>query len=163
MDLKQKVKSLSAIEAKTLKALDLEKPETMEKIADKSSLPIDSVRRAIEWLKEKGLAEVSEERTETIVLTAIGKSSLSKALPERLFVEALQQLEGKGSLDDVFKKSQLNRPEFNVAMGLAKRNAWISIQSGKETLLEFTGLEKDFLRGNYPLEKAMKILRKALN
>ena len=148
MDLKQKVESLSAIEAKALKALDSEKPETMEKIANKSGLPIDSVRRAIEWLKEKELANVKEERRETIVLTAIGKSSLNKALPERLFIEALQQLNGKGSLEDVFKKSQLNRPEFNVAMGLAKRNAWISIMGGKETLLEFTGLEKEFLKLN---------------
>ncbi len=162
MDLTQKVESLSSIEAKALKALDLEKLEGMEEIAKKSGLPIDSVRRAIEWLKEKELAKVEEEKKETIVLTAIGKSSLNKALPERLFVEALQQLEGKGSLEDVFKKSQLNRPEFNVAMGLAKRNAWISIQGGKKTLLEFTGLEKEFLEGNYPLEKAMKKIKETL-
>ncbi len=162
MDLKQKVESLSIIETKALKALDSEKPETMEKIAQKSGLPIDSVRRAIEWLKEKELAKVEEEKTETIVLTAIGKSSLNKALPERLFVEALQQMDGKGSLENVFKKSQLNRPEFNVAMGLAKRNAWISIQRGKKTVLEFTGLEKDFLAGNYPLEKTMKKIKEAL-
>ncbi len=162
MDLKQKVESLSIIETKALKALDSEKPKTMEEIAQKSELPIDSVRRAIEWLKEKELAKIEEEKKETIVLTAIGKSSLRKALPERLFVEALQQMKGKGSLEDVFKKSQLNRPEFNVAMGLAKRNAWISIQGGKKTVLEFTGLEKEFLEGNYPLEKTMKKIKEAL-
>ncbi|MFA4855206.1 MAG: phenylalanine--tRNA ligase subunit alpha [archaeon] len=156
MDFGQKVQSLSGIEAKTLKALDAEKFEAVEEIAKRSGLPIDSVRRSLEWLKEKAFIDVSEEKSEEIVLTAVGKSSLGKALPERLFAEALQQLNGKGSLEDVFKKSQLNRPEFNVAMGLAKKNAWISIRAGKETLLEFTGLEKDFLEGNYPLEKAMK-------
>ena len=36
----------------------------------------------------------------------------------------------------MYKKSQLNRPEFNVAIGLAKRNAWIGITKGKETMLE---------------------------
>ncbi len=162
MDLKQKVKSLSSIESKALKALYSEKLKKMDEIAKKSGLPIDSIRRAIEWLKEKNLAEIVEEKQEQIVLTAIGKSSLRKALPERLFVEALQALEGKGSLEQVYKKSQLNRPEFNVAMGLAKRNAWISIQGGKETILEFTGLEKDFIEGNYPLEKTMKKIKEAL-
>jgi len=156
MDLKQKAESLSEIEAKSLNALGTGKFMAVQEIGEKSGLPIDSVRRALEWLKEKNLIELKEEKKESLVLTAIGKSSLRKALPERLFVEALQGLGGKASLEEVFKKSQLNRPEFNVAMGLAKRNAWISIQKGKETMLEFTGLEKDFLAGNYALEKALK-------
>ncbi len=162
MDLMQKSESLSSIEAKSLKALDSGKFLLPEEIAKKSGLPIDSVRRALEWLKEKSLIDLAEERQELLVLTAIGKSSLAKALPERLFVEALQQLGGKGSLEQVYKKSQLNRPELNVAMGIAKRNAWISIKAGKETLLELTGLEKGFLQGNYALEKAMKKVKEAL-
>ncbi len=159
MDLKQKVESLSEIEATALKALDQEKFAKFEEISEKSGLPIDSVRRAIAWLAEKELAKISEEREEVILLSAIGKSSLRKALPERLFVEAVQNLGGKGSLDEVYKKSQLNRPEFNVAMGLAKRNAWISIVPGKETMIELTGLEKEFLEGKYPLEIALKKIR----
>lgn len=156
MDIRQKAESLSEIEAKTLRALSTEKFLGPEEIAEKSSMPIDSVRRALEWLKEKALIELTEEREETLSLTAIGKSSLRKALPERLFVEALQELGGKASLEQVYKKSQLNRPEFNVAIGLAKRNAWISIKPGKETVLEFTDLEKEFLQGNYALEKVLK-------
>jgi len=162
MDLRQKAESLSRIEAKALGALDSEKFLLPEEIAKESGLPIDSVRRAVEWLKEKGLIEIVEEQEESLVLTAVGKSSLAKALPERLFVEALQALGGKGSLEQVYKKSQLNRPELNVAMGIAKRNAWISIRKGEETLLELTGLEKGFLEGNYVLEEAMKKVKEAL-
>ena len=167
MNLKQKAESLSAIEVKALKALGLQDFKGVEEIAGSAGLPIDSVRRALEWLREKGLVEVVEERDEKLVLTAIGKSSLRKALPERLFVEALVELGGKASLDEVYKKSQLNRPEFNVAMGIAKRNAWVSIRKapveGKEepmampaTMLELTGLEKELLEGKYGLEKALK-------
>jgi len=157
MDLKEKAQSLSSIEEKALKALLGKGFLSFEEIAEKSGLGIDSVRRAIQWLKEKGLVEVEEKKQEKIVLTAIGKSSLRKALPERLFVEALRDLGGKASLEQVYKKSELNRPEFNVAMGLARRNAWVSVmKQGERVELEFTGLEKEFLDGKYGLEKALK-------
>ena len=156
MDLREKAQSLSKIEADALKALLDGGLKSFEEIAKNSGLGIDSVRRAVQWLKEKGFIEIDEKKQEKIVLTSIGKSSLRKALPERLFVEALNELNGKASLEQVYKKSQLNRPEFNVAMGLAKKNAWIGIAKGKETVLEFTGLEKEFLNGNYSLEKALK-------
>jgi len=156
MELSQKVESLSEIEVTCLKALDLKELKGLDEIAGSARIPIDSVRRALEWLREKNLVEVVEEKDERLVLTAIGKSSLRKALPERLFVEALVELGGRGSLDQVHKKSQLNRPEFNVAMGIAKRNAWISVTPGKETVLELTGLEKELLDGEYALEKVLK-------
>jgi phenylalanyl-tRNA synthetase alpha chain len=167
MELSQKVESLSEIEVNCLKALSPEELKGLDEIADSASMPIDSVRRALEWLREKNLVEVVEEKDERLVLTAIGKSSLRKALPERLFVEALVELGGRGSLEEVYKKSQLNRPEFNVAMGIAKRNAWVSIRKipveSKEgpmtmpaTMLELTGLEKELFEGNYALEKLLK-------
>jgi len=155
-NLRKKAKTLSEIEKRALKALDGTGFRTVSEIGQDSGLPIDSVRRALEWLKEKELIELVEEKEEKLALTAIGKSSLRKALPERLFMEALQELGGKGSLEEVYRKSQLNRPELNVAMGLAKKNAWISIKSGKEPVLEFTGLEKEFLQGKYDLEKVLE-------
>jgi len=167
MDLKQTAESLSKIEAETLKALDSENLKNAREIAQESGLPIDSVRRSLQWLKEKSLIELVEEKEEKLVLTAIGKSSLRKALPERLFVEALQSLGGKASLEEVYKKSQLNRPEFNVVMGIAKRNNWIVFASpaeiagienisGEEPGIELTGLEKQLVEGKYPLENALK-------
>ena len=156
MDLKTKAGSLSSIEKETMATLSANEFKTVEEASKASGLPIDSVRRAIEWLAEKELIELEEEKKEQLALTQIGKSSLSKALPEKLFIEALQQLGGKGTLEEVYKQSQLNRPEFNVAMGIAKKNAWITITPGEQTTLELTGLEKEFLEGNYPLEKALR-------
>ncbi len=156
MDLKRKAESLSEIEAKALKALNAEQFLDVREISEKAQMPIDSVRRAVQWLKEKCLIELAEEKQEKLVLTQIGKSSLGNRLPERLFIEALQALGGKATLEQVFKKSQLNRPELNVAMGIAKRNAWIAMKRGKEIELELTGLEKQLEEGKYALEHVLK-------
>ncbi len=156
MDLQKTVQSLSEIEARTLRALDSGSFKGAEGISKESDLPIDSVRRAVQWLKEKGLIELSEEKKSLLVLTAMGKTSLGNGLPERLFVEALQALGGKGTLQQVKGKSSLNAPELNVAMGITKRNAWVSVMPGEETMLEFTGLEKQLIEGKYVVEGLLK-------
>ena len=137
--------SLSEIEKKTLQVLESSKTKGTEEISKQAGLPIDSVRRALQWLKEKKLIELEEKTEKALKLSAAGKSSLRKGLPEKMFIEALQELGGKSALEEVKKKSQLNTPELHVSMGLAKKNAWVSIQKGENGLeLELTGLEKDF-------------------
>jgi len=157
LDLTQLAASLSEIEKKTLKALDSSKAKSPEEISKLSGLPIDSVRRALQWLKEKELIELRENQEACIKLEPAGKSSLRKGLPEKMFVQALKELGGKATLDAVKKKSMLNTPELHASMGLAKKNAWISILGGEKGVeLELTGLEKDLLEGNYALEKALE-------
>jgi phenylalanyl-tRNA synthetase alpha chain len=157
LDLTQLAASLSEIEKKTLKALDSSNEKSAKDVSTQSGLPIDSVRRALQWLKEKELIELKENKEECIKLSPAGKSSLRKGLPEKMFVQALKELSGKETLDAVKKKSQLNTPELHASMGLAKKNAWISIQKGEKGVeLELTGLEKDLLEGNYALEKALE-------
>jgi phenylalanyl-tRNA synthetase alpha chain len=149
--------SLSEIEIKSLQALEEKKQFELEEIAKKSGLKIDSVRRAINWLKEKGLVELEENVKKEIQPSPTGKSSINKALPERLFIESLQALGGKASLQEIKKSSLINAPELNVAMGIAKRNAWISIQKKEnDIMLELTGLEKQLTEKKYALENALK-------
>jgi phenylalanyl-tRNA synthetase alpha chain len=151
---------LSDIERRTLAALSTDTARTPDDIAQKSGLPIDSVRRAISWLSEKKLVQVQTQATTRWTPTAAGSSSISNGLPEKLFIEALDALGGKATLEQVFRKSQLNRPEFNAAMGLAKKNAWIGIQkTADEMVLELTGLEKDLREGRYPLERWLSKLK----
>ena len=156
MDSAQLATSLSEIEKKTLRALDPSSEKSPEEISTQSDLPIDSVRRALQWLKEKELIELKENKESGLKLSPAGKSSLRKGLPEKMFVQALKELGGKAALDAVKKKSMLNTPELHASMGLAKKNAWISIQKGEKGVeLGLTGLEKDLLEGNYALEKAL--------
>ncbi|MDO8625020.1 MAG: phenylalanine--tRNA ligase subunit alpha [Candidatus Diapherotrites archaeon] len=159
--LEKTASELSDIERKTLAALTDTKPHALDEIADDSGLPLDSVRRAVAWLSEKKLIQTRTNSTTKWRLSAAGNSSLSNGLPEKLFIEALQSLGGKANLEQVYQKSQLNRPEFNAAMGLAKKNAWISIQKkGEQLALELTGLEKDLLNGKYGLEQFLHQLKK---
>ncbi len=157
MQLDKIAAELSEIENATLSALKGGKELQITDLAAETRLNIDSVRRAVEWLKEKGLIELKEQKKEAFNLTAAGKSSFSKGLPEKMFVETLRDLGGKASLEEIRKKSQLNVPEMNVAMGIAKRNAWVSIRKeGEKIILELTGLEKQILEGNYHLEILIK-------
>ncbi len=157
MDLSKTAESLSEIERKTINALDKQRFLSIKEIGENAGLPIDSVRRSVQWLQEKGLIELQEKKGEKLQLTSVGKSSLRNGLPERLFVEALQALGGKAGLEELREKSHLNAPEFNVAMGIAKRNAWVAVKkSAERTELELTGLEKGLVEGKYLLEKVLK-------
>jgi phenylalanyl-tRNA synthetase alpha chain len=149
-------KELSSIEKSLLAVLKDSTFTGIEKLAKEANLNIDSARRAAEWLREKGLAELREVPVETLGLTAAGSSSFSKGLPEKMFVEAISARGGRAELGELKKESHLNMPEFNAAMGIAKKNAWISIRKEKDTvILELTGIEKDVLEGRYSLEAAL--------
>lgn len=155
--LEKTANELSDIERTTLAALSTEQAMSLDEIASRTKLNTDSVRRSAAWLSEKKLAILETSKTEKISLTQAGKSSLSNGLPEKLFVEALVVLGKNASLEQAYQKSQLNRPEFNAAMGLAKKNAWISIQKqGNEIRLSLTGLEQELLEGKNKLENAIK-------
>jgi phenylalanyl-tRNA synthetase alpha chain len=163
LDSSSVVASLSEIEKKTLGALEKERGKNAWEIAKEAGLPIDSVRRALQWLREKGLIGLKEHKKEGIGLTAMGKSSLNNRFPEEIFIETLHALGGNAALGRVREKSQLNQPEFNAAMGLAKKNAWVSIRKiGGEAQLELTGLEKPLLEGKYALRLAAKNLESGL-
>ncbi len=162
MELKTIVSSLSDIEKQAMKAMQLQDFKAPEQIAKESGLQIDSVRRALGWLAEKKLIETREQKEKALKLSQMGKSSLSKGLPERMFIRAIADKGGKASLQEVQKKSELNTPELNAAMGLAKHNAWVSIQKNAAGIaLELTGLEKDLLEGKYPLELMLKKINAA--
>ncbi len=156
MNLNQVIASISAIEKETLKALESEKAKGPKEIAGDANIPLDSVRRAVQWLKEKNLIQLEEQEEKSLKLSPAGKSSLRKGLPEKMFIEALQRLGGKAALEEVKKESKLNTPELHASMGLAKKNAWLTISKGEKGVeLGLTGLEEALLKGEYSLEKAL--------
>lgn len=157
MELEKIAESLSEIERRALGALENSGALSAEEMAAKAGIPVDSARRAAQWLKEKGLIELREKKEEKIALAQPGKSSLRNGLPERLFVEALRDCGGKAAIARLREKSGLNTPEFNAAMGIAKKNAWIGVRKeGESVMLSLTGLEKGLLEGKYELEKALE-------
>ena len=106
-ELKEIVRGLSDIERKSLASLHDESAIGAEELAEKANLQVDSVRRALQWLHEKGLAEIRETRKECWMLTRKGAEALEKGLPEKRLAEKCSQLARHGkeiTLDDLKKE-----------------------------------------------------------
>lgn len=137
--MQKKVAELSEIERKVLLFLDSSKRDYQD-VSISTGVPIDSVRRAAAWLQEKGFAEIQEEKSEKAGLTTEGEKALEKGMPENIFLETLTKLGGKASFNDLQKESGLSPPEFNVALGINKKKAFIVIANGS---IEETGVANE--------------------
>ena len=111
------------IEKKIISALKQESKLTPEQLENVTSLSSDQIRRGIEWLKLKGIIDVSENTQSIFSLGTNGLEAFEKGLPERRFLNFLK--DGPKNLDDLQKKLG---PVFGPAMGLAKKNNWIKFE-----------------------------------
>jgi len=141
MDLKTKVSSLSEIERKTLLCLSGEQ-KNIKELSEKANLNIDSARRAVAWLEQKGFAKVNSVKIIKAGLTKEGQNALQNGLPEQRMLDVLSE-QGM-NFDDVMKKAKLTRQEFNVALGLNKRKNFVIISKKEKPMLELTGISKGF-------------------
>jgi len=99
---------------------------TPEKLVESTKLSIDQIRRGMEWLKLKGLAEVKEIEKITLKLGKNGLDAKNNGLPERKLVNNIQ--EKPKSFDEV---QNLLKSDFNAAIANAKKNDWIQIEKGE--------------------------------
>ncbi|MEK0382176.1 MAG: phenylalanine--tRNA ligase subunit alpha, partial [Nitrosopumilus sp.] len=77
---------LHPIEKQIIKSLKESKSSTPEKLVESTKLSIDQVRRGMEWLRLKGLAEVKEIEKITLKLGKNGLDAKNNGLPERKLV-----------------------------------------------------------------------------
>ena len=143
MNLKSTAASLSEIERKTLSSL-ARSPKTLEQLSKESGTSIDSVRRSVNWLAEKGLASVEEKALKKFQLTKEGNRALDSGLPEKRMLEALSKKEKMG-FGELARKAGLESNEFNIALGINKRNAFVIIAKEAEPMAELTEVGKAFL------------------
>ena len=92
----------------------------MQKLEDSTHLSPDQIRRGVEWLRLKNLANVHESKTITLSLGENGHEALEKGLPERRLLDLIKK--GPNSLR--YLQKELG-PIFGPAMGLARKNNWI--------------------------------------
>ena len=140
---------LHLIEKQIIKSLKESKSATPEQLSESTKLSIDQVRRGIEWLKLKGLAEIKEVEKITIKLGKNGLDAKNNGLPERKLVNEIK--DGSKLLDEIknFLKS-----DFNAAIAFAKKNEWIQIE-------KTNGSSKILLKGNAlqsPEEKLIDLI-----
>lgn len=135
---------LSEIERLSLACFSQEKSFSVGDVVSCSHLPADSVRRALAWLAEKEILSVSESPSRNFFLSDSGKSVVVSGLPEMIFLSALRELGGRASFSDLMKKTNFSQQEFNIALGINKKKAFVSIVSSSSGIeVQVTDVDKE--------------------
>jgi phenylalanyl-tRNA synthetase alpha chain len=140
------------IEKKIITSLKDNPKQTPESLEQSTQLSPDQIRRGIEWLKLKNLANVTESQSSVISLGKNGIESLEKGLPERRLLDLLKT--GPKKLSDLQKELGFI---FGPSMGLARKNNWVEATSDtisiKNSPSELPGEKTLKLIGNEKLSK----------
>ncbi|QUC64872.1 phenylalanine--tRNA ligase subunit alpha [Nitrosopumilus sp. K4] len=117
------------IEKKIITSLKENPKQTMEKLEQSTGLSSDQIRRGVEWLRLKELANVSESTTSVFSLGKNGLEAFEKGLPERRLLNLVKN--GPKPLQELQKEMG---SIFGPAMGLARKNNWIETTDEKISL-----------------------------
>ena len=161
---------LHPIEKQIIESLKESKSSTPEKLVESTKLSIDQVRRGMEWLKLKGLADIQEIEKTFLRLGKNGLDAKNNGLPERKLVNEIQ--EGPKSFEEI---RNVLKSDFNAAIANAKKNDWIQIEKGEssskislkgkalpspeEKLIDFLGAEEKLLNDIEDID-ALTLLKK---
>ncbi len=126
-ELKEIVLGLSDIEKKCLASLKDETQLWVAELAERANLNVDSVRRAVQWLHEKGLAEIKEFKREGFALTKNGAEALENGLPEKRLADHCQQAASQGQPVTLDGLKKALGDGFGIALGTAKKLNWVSL------------------------------------
>ena len=121
---------LHDIEKQIIKALQSDPNLTEEQLAQETKLSMDQIRRGVEWLRQKNLADVTDTTNLSYSLGKNGLDALKNGLPERRLVNLVK--DGPKTFDEV--QSSLQGPDFNAAIGYARKNDWINIDSSRSKI-----------------------------
>src|ERR687893_2381662 len=123
------VHALHPIERSILNSLSSTDHIPVSSLVANTGLPIDQVRRGIEWLKFKRLVVIEQISTQRIFITSEGVEAAKNGLPERRLVNSLK--EGNVTLAQVLASGAIKNEEINAAIAGARRNQWIQLTDGK--------------------------------
>ncbi len=148
MDKEEAAKALHPLERTVLASLD--KTKDFDKIVKDSGLKEVEVMRAVQWMRNKKLVDVQEERKRTVGLGENGKKYLKHGLPERILIKHIKDKEATiNELSDI----GLSKDEVSVAIGVLKKKAAIDFEKGKirlnsngKKLIDKELLEESFLK-----------------
>lgn len=119
---------LSRQEKIILKTLgELNGESNPSEISTKSELPEVAVMRTLLYLSSKELVRVEEKTLSNLILTKEGETSLKKGLIEKLLIKGIND---KLPLNEF----GLSEEEKNIAIGMARKNGWITIQKINDSL-----------------------------
>ena len=160
---------LHDIEKKIIDSLQKKSEQTPEQLSESTELSIDQIRRGIEWLRLKELAQVKESSKIEISLGPNGIDAFKNGLPERRLMDLIK--DGPKTFDQV--RTILSGAGFNAAIANSKKNGWVkidksesgskisvkekSIETPEEKLISFIG-EKSIPEEQIENKLALKFL-----
>jgi phenylalanyl-tRNA synthetase alpha chain len=115
---------LHDIEKQIIKVLQSDPNLTEEQLAQETKLSMDQIRRGVEWLRQKDLADVTDTTNLSYSLGKNGLNALKNGLPERRLVALVK--DSPKTFDEI--RSSLQGLDFNAAIAHAKKNGWINIE-----------------------------------
>jgi len=141
------IESLSPNERKIIPHLE---ETNLKSLSNKSELDPTSTLRALEFLSNKNILEITSKQEKIIELGINGLLYTKQGLPERKLANLIAE-KTSISLQEAKKQSRLNDNEFKAALGALKKKALINlvnqniILSGNKQEIIHKTLEEKFL------------------
>jgi phenylalanyl-tRNA synthetase alpha chain len=151
MNILELSKKLHPLERKVLPYLSDEC--TFDEIVTKSKFKDIEVMRAIQWLENKKVLDLSKCEIEIINLDKNGIMYKEKGLPEKRFLKAIE----KESLSLSKLGFVLDKNEIGISLGLLRRKGAIETKKDKELVVSITNKGKEFLKEKTPEEKFLEL------
>ena len=155
MDIKSIIRKLHPLERSVVPFLG--ECKTGQELEEKTNLKDVEVVRALQWLGNRKVIELSSEEEEVVDLDVNGRSYLKNGLPER---KLLGVLKDSIPLEQAVQKSGLSREEFNVALGVLKKKAALFITKEKDIVLKLMPAGKAMVKQELPEEEFLASLPK---
>ena len=127
MDTKKIIESLSINEVKILPYIE---EENIEVICEKTNLEKVSVLRALEYLKNKKILNLSSKKIEVVEIGVNGALYRKKGLPERRLMNVLKEKRVLG-IKEMQKLALLSDEELKASIGILKKKSIIELKNQK--------------------------------
>ena len=151
MEIRKLVESLNPAERKVVRILDNFK--SFDEIMSVTNLKDVEAMRALQWLQNKNVVKIIEDQKEVVLLDENGSKYLKYGLPERRFLEAV---EDQTSISEIRKKAGISDEEIAISLGSLKSKSAIEVSKGKELLVSITDQGKHLLKHGFPEEHFLK-------
>lgn len=151
MDIRKLADSLNPAERKVLKVID--NFTSFHDIVKVTGLKDVEVMRALQWMQNKNIIKIKEEQKELVFLDENGLKYLKYGLPERIFLEAIDE---QISISDLAKNTKLSSEEIAISLGTLKSKSAIEIVKGREVIASITEHGKQLLKRGFVEEQFLK-------
>jgi phenylalanyl-tRNA synthetase alpha chain len=158
MDVNKLIDKLHPLERKVLPALS--ECLIFKEIVEKTELKEVEVMRALQWLENKEIVVLNDETREVVDLGSNGKKYVKIGLPERRFLDAI---DNEIMLSDLTNTADVSKEEVNITLGVLRKRAAVLIDKQKRDLkITLTdqgkklkgkeSIEEKFLQKEFPID-----------